>query len=87
MLEPGGIGILLFYFFVGALLDILGVVDIKAIQHNQAGKSAVVSFIITVISYVCFYFIITSPDAIMEILFYAAGGGAGAYYIIKKGYK
>lgn len=87
MLEPGGIGILVFYFAVGALLDILGVVDVKAIQHGQAGRSAIVSFVLTVISYVCFYFIIQSPQALIEILFYALGGAVGAYYIIKKGYK
>lgn len=74
------------YFLVGGLLDILSVIDLKAVQHNKALKSATVTTISTIISYVIFYMIIQSPEALSEILFYALGGGVGAYIIIKKGY-
>lgn len=77
---------LVIYFLVGGLLDILSIIDLKAVQHNQAFKSASVTTISTIISYLIFYIIIQSPQAINEIIAYALGGGVGAYIIIKKGY-
>ena len=76
--------ICLFYFIIGALLDILGTIDIKAVQNGRAFKSAFVSFVNTVISYVVFYYIIQSPQYLLEIFFFALGGSVGAYIIIKR---
>ena len=76
--------ILIFYFIIGAVLDILGTIDIKAVQNGKAMRSASVSFANTVISYVMFYYIIQSPQYLLEIISFALGGSIGAYYIIKK---
>lgn len=76
--------ICLLYFVIGALLDILGTIDIKAVQNGQALKSASVSFLNTMISYVMFYYIIQSPQYLLEITAFALGGSIGAYFIIKK---
>ena len=82
----GFIGILFLYFFVGALLDILSVIDFKAVQYRQAFKSAVVTFISTMVSTYCFYYIVKEPDALLEITMYALGGSVGTYYLLTKGY-
>ena len=71
------------YFVIGALLDILGTIDVKAVQNGKAGRSAIVSFLNTMISYILFYYIIQSPEYLMEIFFFALGGSVGAYFIIK----
>jgi len=85
---------LILYFIAGALLDVLGIIDFKATQHNQAFKAAGVGFASEVIGFIIFYMIITTPGnadnpekAILEILAYCLGGAVGAYYMIKKGYK
>ena len=85
---------LIFYFIIGAVLDVLGIIDFKATQHNQAFKAAGVGLASEVIGFVVFYMIITTPGnienpvkAIIEILAYCLGGAVGAYYMIKKGYK
>ena len=72
------------YFIIGAMLDILGTIDVKAVQNGQALKSSFVSFINTMLSYISFYYIITSPEYLTEITFFAFGGSIGAYYVIKK---
>jgi len=69
---------------IGAIQDILGTLDVKAVQNDKALKSAIVSWINTILSWVAFYYIIQSPDYLVEILAYATGGAFGAYYIIKK---
>lgn len=56
---------------------------VKLILTN---KSAVVSFFSYVVSWLIFYEILHSPQAIVEIIVYSLGGSVGAYYIIKKGY-
>lgn len=71
------------YFIIGAIQDILGTIDVKAVQNNQALRSAIVSWINTILSWVAFYYIIQSPEFMIEILAYATGGAVGAYYIIK----
>lgn len=74
---------LLLYFFIGALLDILATIDVRAIQEGKALKSSFVSFVNTMISYLVFYYIITSPEYVIEIISFAFGGSVGAYYIIR----
>lgn len=76
--------ILIGYFLLGALLDVLATIDVIAVQKRDAAKSALVSFILTVVSYVAFYYIMNSPEYLMEILFYSLGGSTGAYIIIKR---
>lgn len=71
------------YFIVGALLDILGTIDIKAVQNGKALRSASVSFLNTMVSYTMFYYIIQSPQYLLEIIAFSLGGSIGAYYIIK----
>lgn len=71
------------YFVVGALLDILGTIDIKAVQNGKALRSASVSFLNTMLSYIMFYYIIQSPQYLLEITAFSLGGSVGAYYIIK----
>jgi len=71
------------YFIIGATLDILGTIDVKAVQNGKAFRSASVSWINTIISYVSFYYIIQSPEYFLEILSFATGGAIGAYWIIK----
>jgi len=85
---------LISYFVIGATLDVLIVIDFKATQNNQAFKAASVSFLSGVISFIVFYFIITTPgnmerpiQAIIEIITYCFGGSVGSYFMIKKGYK
>lgn len=75
---------LIIYFVAGALLDILATIDIKAIEHHRALRSAFVSFLNTMISYTIFYFIIQSPEYLLEITSFALGGSIGAFVIIKK---
>lgn len=72
------------YFIIGALLDILGTIDIKAVQNGKALRSASVSFANTMISYIMFYYIIQSPQYLLEIIAFSLGGSVGAYFIIKK---
>lgn len=74
---------LVLYFMIGAVIDILATIDVKAVQHGKAGRSAVVTFINTVISYTVFYHIITSPEYMTEIIAFALGGAIGAYFIIR----
>jgi len=67
--------------------DILGTIDVKAVQNNKAFRSSVVSWINTVLSWVAFYYILRNPsleEDMITILAYATGGAVGAYYIIKK---
>lgn len=68
---------------IGALIDILATIDIKAVQYGMAGRSAVVTFVNTVLSYTVFYYIITSPEYMAEIIAFALGGAIGAYFIIR----
>ena len=75
------------YFLIGGLLDILATMDVIAVQQRKAFRSAFVSFITTVISYVVFYYIMNSPQFLAEILIYSLGGSVGAYYIIKSKYQ
>lgn len=77
---------LILYFIIGALLDILATIDVRAIQKGQAAKSSIVSFINTMISYLVFYYILRSPEYLFETFAFALGGSVGAYYIIKKHY-
>lgn len=76
--------ILIGYYCLGALLDVLATIDVIAVQKRKAAKSATVSFISTVVSYVAFYWIMNSPEYLTEIMFYALGGSIGAYFIIKR---
>lgn len=71
------------YFIIGALLDVLGTIDIKAVQNGKAMRSASVSFANTMISYIMFYYIIQSPQYLLEIISFSLGGSVGAYYVIK----
>ena len=74
------------YFIVGAMQDILGTIDVKAVQNNKAFRSSVVSWLNTVLSWIAFYYIMSDPNIdedIIVILAYATGGAVGAYYIIK----
>lgn len=63
---------------------ILGTIDIKAVQNGKALRSASVSFANTMISYIMFYYIIQSPQYLLEIIAFSLGGSVGAYFIIKK---
>lgn len=72
------------YFLIGALLDILSVIDLKAVQHNKAFKSAFVSFLSTMIGYYVYAEIIKAPEYVWELFAYALGGSVGAYLIIKR---
>lgn len=72
------------YFIAGAILDILGTIDVKSVQNGWALKSSIVSFLNTMISYLLFYYIIQSPEYILEIISFALGGSIGAFMIIKK---
>jgi hypothetical protein len=74
------------YFVSGALLDILATIDIKAVQNRKAFRSSFVTFLNTIISYILFYYIIQSPEYLLEIISFASGGAVGAYVIIKKGW-
>lgn len=71
------------YFLIGAALDILGTLDVKAVQNGKALRSATVSWINTIISYISFYYIIQSPEYLLEIVCFATGGSLGAYWVIK----
>lgn len=73
----------LIYFGIGAVLDILGTIDVKAVQNGKALRSATMSWINTIISYISFYYIIQSPEYLLEIVSFATGGAVGAYWIIK----
>jgi len=83
---------LILYFLIGAFLDILGVIDFKATQHNKAFKAATVGFIGEILGYLVVFYIISfnlsNPvQAIIEIFSYCLGGAVGAYITIKKGLK
>lgn len=80
------IGMLSLYFLVGLLLDIFSIIDLKAVQFKQAFKSAAVSFISTMVSTYCYYYLIREPDAFLEIFMFALGGSVGTYYLLTKGY-
>lgn len=82
----GFFGILVVYFIVGLLLDVFSVIDLKAVQFKQAFRSAAISFISTMLSTYCYYYLIREPNAIMEIVSYALGGSIGTYYLLTKGY-
>lgn len=75
---------LIIYFVVGGLQDVLSTIDVKAVQNNKALRSASVTFINTLISYIIFYFIIASPQFLMEVFAYAMGGAICTYVVIKK---
>lgn len=77
---------LLIYFVVGFIQDAVGIFDFKATQNGHALKSSVITFISEFAGWVVFFFIITQPGvadnpevALIEILFYCAGGAAGNY--------
>lgn len=76
-------GILIIYFIIGAILDILSIVDFKAVQHFNALRSALVSFIASLLSWACFYYIITSPEVLSGIIAYSLGGAVGTYALLK----
>ena len=83
---------LIIYFIIGALLDIIGIIDFKATQHNQAFRAAGIGLIGELLGYLVVFYIISfnldNPvQAIIEIFSYCSGGAVGAYYTIKKGYK
>lgn len=80
------IGMLLLYFFVGLILDVFSIIDLKAVQFKQAFKSALVSFTSTMVSTYCYYYLIREPDAFLEIIMFSLGGSVGTYYLLTKGY-
>lgn len=80
------LGIIALYFFIGALLDILSVIDLKAVQHKQAIRSAIVTIVSTVVSTYTYVYVARDPDSHAAIWAYAFGGGIGTYYLLTKGY-
>lgn len=80
------VGIVLLYFFIGALLDILSVIDLKAVQFKQAFRSAVVTFVSTMVSTYTYIYVAREPNSHAEVFAYALGGAVGTYYLLTKGY-
>lgn len=73
------------YFAVGFVLDVLATVDIRAVQKKQAGLSAFMTIVGTILGTLVFIYIIKSPEFIPQVIAYAVGGGVGAFLIIKRG--
>lgn len=84
--------ILITYFAIGLVQDVLGVIDFKATQHNKAGLASVIGFISEYAGYIVFYFIISAPGvlegdnwerALVELGVYCLGGAIGNYSTMK----
>ena len=72
------------YFLVGALLDILGTIDTQCIIDKKPLKSAIISFVITMVWVFILSSIIVSPDKVIATICYALGGSVGAYFTVKR---
>lgn len=79
---------LILFFTIGFILDVLGIIDFKATQHNKAFLAAFVGFVGEIIGLMTFFFIIAwnlenPKQAIIEAVSYCLGGAVGAYLTIK----
>jgi hypothetical protein len=71
--------LLILYFVIGFIEDMLATIDIKAVQRNKAYTSAVITFTLTVTGLGVFYNIITTEDW-AGIVSYAMGGAMGVIF-------
>lgn len=76
--------LLLTYFAVGFLQDMLATIDVKAVYLNKPYLSASMGWINTILGYTVFYSIIIGPDFIAGLLFYATGGFLGTIVAMRK---
>jgi uncharacterized protein YebE (UPF0316 family) len=76
--------LLLAYFIVGFLQDMLATIDVKAVYLNKPYLSASMGWINTILGYTVFYSIIIGPDFIAGLLCYATGGFIGTVFAMKK---
>lgn len=75
---------LIVYFLVGALLDILGTLDTQFVISKSPIKSAITSFVITIVWVFILSSIIVSPDKVVATICYALGGAVGSYFTVKR---
>lgn len=75
------------YFLVGVLLDVLGTIDTQCIIDKKPFKSAIISFMITMVWVFILSSIIVSSDKVIATISYALGGAVGSYFTVKRNRK
>lgn len=75
---------IILYFVIGFVLDVLGTLDVQCVIDKKPIRSAVLAFIITLIYIFVLSQIILSPDMIENALSYALGGAVGSYFTVKR---
>jgi uncharacterized protein YebE (UPF0316 family) len=76
----------LVYFLAGVLQDFLGTLNMRYIAKNKIFWSVITSFLVTVVSLIVLYNILTSLDAqrsIIAIIVYALGIASGTFFAMK----
>jgi len=75
--------IVLLYFIVGVVGDILITLYYLAITDRRAAMAAFWSFIITMVQVFVLYKLVLSEEFILGLSAYAVGAAVGTYYTIK----
>jgi len=76
--------LLIGYFVVGFIQDMLATIDVQAVYKNKPYLSASMGTINTILGYTVFYSIIISPDFMLGLICYAMGGFFGTVFAMKK---
>ncbi len=77
---------LLIYFFAGVLQDFVFTLNIRFVNKERVLFAVLTSFLITVISLLVLYNILTNLDSqrsLLAIIIYAAGIATGTYLAMK----
>jgi len=77
---------LILYFFAGVLQDFVFTLNIRFVNKERTLPAVLTSFLITVISLLVLYNILTTLDSqrsILAIIVYAAGIAAGTYLAMR----
>ncbi|OGI98632.1 hypothetical protein A3H53_01285 [Candidatus Nomurabacteria bacterium RIFCSPLOWO2_02_FULL_40_10] len=77
---------LLIYFFAGVLQDFVFTLNLRFVNKDRILPAVLTSFLITVISLLVLYNILTNLDSqrsILAIIIYAAGIATGTYFAMK----
>lgn len=77
---------LLIYFFAGVLQDFVFTLNIRFVNKERILPAVLTSFIITVVSLLVLYNILTNLDSqrsILAIIIYAAGIATGTYLAMR----
>ena len=77
---------LLMYFFAGVLQDFIFTLNLRFVSKERVLPAVLTSFLITVVSLLVLYSILTTLDSersLLAIVIYAAGIATGTYLAMK----